>query len=704
MCEPNKIKKNTHPKRITALVVTALFSSRVGGGYEVIGYGDRCDCGNHIDINLGERAAIPEPKKSVLDVVQGTMNTKKFGMKWKKKARAQAEDRAAVEAETAHANAEGVIDKIVKTVHTKKAASIWKKNARAKVEARAADEDAEAAAEVAHANAEGVIDKIVKTVHTKKVANVWKQNARAKVEAREANEDAEAAAETAHANAEGVIDTIVETVHTKKVANVWKQNARAKVEAREADEDAEAANAEGVIDKIVIAANTKKAASIWKQNARAKVEAHEVDEDAEPDPAAMRTWVPQQQTRRSSSMNDDDGHMANGGIEGIVNAKRAGKKWKKKVLDNGEEVEVEATDDESVEEVEEVVEQNDEFIIPDAEPGEKKKKRKKRKKDANAALVSLTAFQNMPAVAAPLEVVDELPISSDEDATRGPRKALEKPKKEKRRLRPMQKRRSSLIERDAPTEIKRAPPKKANDFLSQFCIIDATTKEYYQKIFDAVDDNDSGGLSEDELTRGLKAINKAQMSINETKYMYYALDMMELVGVDISTNESAAKPQVSFDQFCCIAALSEKIIGLTEEARAAIEDTDFSLMENKMVRAKELFSLECNEWGEFDIDKIQIILKAGRIAEVHEKEVLDRLRRDGQNYLNFFDFLSHVPLFVDIHQDIVDKPMHMTKREKVSFKTVAKLAAGAARTVSSDVKEGLKDKEKRDAQAAAAAQ
>jgi hypothetical protein len=60
-----------------------------------------------------------------------------------------------------------------------------------------------------------------------------------------------------------------------------------------------------------------------------------------------------------------------------------------------------------------------------------------------------------------------------------------------------------------------------------------------------------------------------------------------------------------------------------------------------------------------------VILKAGRIAEEHEVEVLDTLREQGKHHLTFIDFLAYVPLFVDIHDDINSNPTHQEKRQTV---------------------------------------
>ena len=107
------------------------------------------------------------------------------------------------------------------------------------------------------------------------------------------------------------------------------------------------------------------------------------------------------------------------------------------------------------------------------------------------------------------------------------------------------------------------------------------------------------------------------------RYVVRILDMMQMVGVQ-STNQMG-RPEVSFEQFACIAALSEKVVGLAGDEKQAIAVMDFDAVEAKMTKAKELFWLECNTYGEIPLSHMPVILRAGRIAQVHEEEVLAKL-------------------------------------------------------------------------------
>lgn len=105
------------------------------------------------------------------------------------------------------------------------------------------------------------------------------------------------------------------------------------------------------------------------------------------------------------------------------------------------------------------------------------------------------------------------------------------------------------------------------------------------------------------------------------------------------------------------------MVGLRDDSRKVIADLDFKAVHKKMAKAKEIFFLlEHNDWGEVDLEHMGVMLKAGRIADSHAEEVVERLRQSGHEQLTFLDFLAHIPLFVDIHDDITTNPMKTNKR------------------------------------------
>ena len=71
---------------------------------------------------------------------------------------------------------------------------------------------------------------------------------------------------------------------------------------------------------------------------------------------------------------------------------------------------------------------------------------------------------------------------------------------------------------------------------------------------------------------------------------------------------------------------------------------------------------ECNvdpETNKISIDQLCVELRAGGVSYEHECEVREELAHmDG---LDLLDFLTYIPLFIMIHDSVVDNPMDTTR-------------------------------------------
>jgi hypothetical protein len=143
------------------------------------------------------------------------------------------------------------------------------------------------------------------------------------------------------------------------------------------------------------------------------------------------------------------------------------------------------------------------------------------------------------------------------------------------------------------------------------------------------------------------------------------MKVLELMGETGTafTNKDTGEIELTFEQFATIAALSEKVSSLDGATRKAANDMDFEALEQKMLKAKEIFFLyDTKNAGEIPLEDVQVILKAGRIAVEHENEVMEQLAGQGMDSLSFLDFLAYVPLFMDIHEDINANTLTTAKR------------------------------------------
>jgi len=288
-----------------------------------------------------------------------------------------------------------------------------------------------------------------------------------------------------------------------------------------------------------------------------------------------------------------------------------------------------------------------------------KERRKKKKKQKDVSVVD---------DGGPAEYVDD-PFTDEEDSPKVVRKKVPLKKASKadmfRERQDMIKgpksKGSSRKEIVIEVEVEEVTVKPALDFLAKHCILPPEKRVQYQNLFDQVDVDNSKKLDNFELTHALKALNANLINDQEIEYTMRILDLMTSAGV-ASTDEQGQKV-ITAEQFMCIAALSEKIAALDKATKDSLNDMNFDALEKKMMKAKDLFWLNDPEKsGEIDLDTISIILKAGRIADEHEEEVMMKFADAGMHTLSFLDFLAYVPLFVDIHDDINSNPTKSEKR------------------------------------------
>ena len=178
-----------------------------------------------------------------------------------------------------------------------------------------------------------------------------------------------------------------------------------------------------------------------------------------------------------------------------------------------------------------------------------------------------------------------------------------------------------------------------------------------------VDDNGNKTLDHFELTRAIKTINGSLVSDKEIEFIIRILDLMIEAGVNSKNEDNPEIREINFDQFACIAALSEKVAGLDELTKGAIAEMNFEALEDKITKCKDLFFLnDPKRTGEIPLDDLEVILQAGRIAQDNQDQCIAELRSKGYEHLTFLDFLAYCPLFVDIHKTITADPTQTERR------------------------------------------
>lgn len=158
-----------------------------------------------------------------------------------------------------------------------------------------------------------------------------------------------------------------------------------------------------------------------------------------------------------------------------------------------------------------------------------------------------------------------------------------------------------------------------------------------------------------EVEPALRQINSYLITEKECQYVYHILDLPQ-------------RSKINFKLFTVVAALSEKVSRLDPFIRKLINKMDFEALDVKLENARALFGLLANEEedqdfrpGEVSIRNLAIECAAGGITKEHTQFVVDKFNREGKNYVDFLDYLTYVPLFIEIHDYICNDPLNLDR-------------------------------------------
>ncbi len=68
-----------------------------------------------------------------------------------------------------------------------------------------------------------------------------------------------------------------------------------------------------------------------------------------------------------------------------------------------------------------------------------------------------------------------------------------------------------------------------------------------------------------------------------------------------------------------------------------------------------------HEGGVVTTSSLGVELQAGGLTQEHLEFVVDRLNNGGRGLVEFLDYLTYVPLFVEIHDSISGNPFDFTR-------------------------------------------
>ncbi|XP_036365532.1 uncharacterized protein LOC115219818 isoform X2 [Octopus sinensis] len=198
------------------------------------------------------------------------------------------------------------------------------------------------------------------------------------------------------------------------------------------------------------------------------------------------------------------------------------------------------------------------------------------------------------------------------------------------------------------TKESRGPHFEDYGFLAKYCIFNKESWDVYRRIFEMGDADKKGWLTTEEMLLGLRSIN-SQLTAPKEEYL---CRIIEMTGYSIEDG-------ADFQLFAILAALSNRITSLDDWMKNIVDRFDYQLLDMKTFKCKTLW--ECNvdpDTHKISLDQLCVDLKAGGVSLSHEEEVRSKLQH--LNALDLLDFLTYVPLFIMVHNSVVDNPLDST--------------------------------------------
>lgn len=219
-----------------------------------------------------------------------------------------------------------------------------------------------------------------------------------------------------------------------------------------------------------------------------------------------------------------------------------------------------------------------------------------------------------------------------------------------------------------PNPVKRRSPPPAEveksavmEYASE--TLHAGRQQYYKfvwcnKLAHGIDEH----ITKDELIEALKIINGNLITENQIQFCLLALD---------SVVEAANNAPFDFRMFCVVAALSERVHaveGMIGSAMGSLDFNDGHSLQLKILKARKLFYLSdgAMESGCMTFDELEHVCLAGHIDMEMAEQLVEMVEDSGGSEVEFLDFLSYLPLFIQASSNIQSNPLGFRKQARLS--------------------------------------
>lgn len=281
---------------------------------------------------------------------------------------------------------------------------------------------------------------------------------------------------------------------------------------------------------------------------------------------------------------------------------------------------------------------SDSFVVGPTKEKKKKKKKKPKLKDETAAPA--------PTEKEPALAPDPGPGDDEYDDLA----KVQKKRPERKRLMQMPKSNGKRrLDEPPPIKFKEKKYPAPLDYLARFCVLPEDKLHVFKQVFDAIDLDKDETISMDELNFGIRSVNQSMITSKESEYVNTVLEVR-------------FAPAIDFQCFAVICALSEKVVALDRFVKHKINKMNPEAMELKINGCKDMYyMLDEKKDGFVEFDMLMREVRAGQITQEHEDIIIDKFMENGKSHVDFLDFLTYIPLFMEIHDTINMSPLDLER-------------------------------------------
>ncbi|ESP04567.1 hypothetical protein LOTGIDRAFT_237315 [Lottia gigantea] len=192
------------------------------------------------------------------------------------------------------------------------------------------------------------------------------------------------------------------------------------------------------------------------------------------------------------------------------------------------------------------------------------------------------------------------------------------------------------------------------DYMCHYRLVDPNKIDSYAKAFVVEDSNLDTVITYKEIRTALDGIPTAQHVTNKQKdYVFKVLHINDAT-------------HVTFRMFAVVTALCERITAMDSISKHLMEMCNLADIERKLDLYQSMFyhNIPCYRDSNFiTSESLKIELIAGGLNWKQQKFIMEKMEPNDWGEISFLDYMCYIPLFMSMHDNIVDNPLDMSDKK-----------------------------------------